>query len=132
MRQREITWQGWRVSWPDVDGGRLSITLDDREDAGDEAIALHLSGVADVRVVRVTRYRLAPLVVLPKWKLRSGTRQHYDTGIMYEVGACVSPWTWRVDARDGSTRMQGHGQSAEANMRAAEAALAWLGYRVAR
>jgi hypothetical protein len=81
-------------------------------------------------VHRVTRYRLAPLVEIAAWKLRANSVHHYDAVQPFEVDAYASPLMWRVTARAGSIHMTGHGPDIETNMAAAEAALAWLGYRV--
>lgn len=138
MRQREITWQGWRVSWPDVDGGRHSVSEDDREGAVREARALRKAGVTDVRVRPVTRYRLAPLVDIAAW-LHSdhgwsrcgaggfGTREPH--AIVNREGGGTS-WRWYAMA-DG-VEMAGRTKTKRAAIAAAERALAWLGYRVAR
>jgi hypothetical protein len=137
MRQREITWQGWRASWPDVDGGRHEFTADDVVDVENEATALRCAGVADVRVRPVTRYQLAPLVEIAAWRHHKdgwskcgartfGTREPH--AIVNRVGG-GSAWHWGVTS---GVEVAGRTKTKRAAIAAAEAALAWLGYRVAR
>lgn len=137
MRQREITWQGWRVSWPDVDGGRHTFTADYRDEAEREAAALWRDGADDVRVVCVTRYRLAPLVEIAAWRVddegaTAGTIKPGGPWATVErTGSLVAKWS--ASACAGDARMSSHGHSTKAAaMAAAEAHLAVLGYRVAK
>ena len=132
MRQREITWQGWRVSWPDVDGGRHSITSEVREFVEYEAARTRKAGVADVRVYRVTRYRLAPLVEIAAWSRDSTAQTAMLAGAHDSPGASVehymSGWAARVWVGDAFVLSRGH-RTRRAAMVAAEAHLAVLGYR---
>jgi hypothetical protein len=136
MRQREITWQGWRVSWPDVDGGRHSVYEDEHEDADREAEALREAGkVADVRVRPVTRYRLAPLVEIAAWRYASGDAfaGNHITGVTADVVNTGNTWTVHVRAGGASpTFVQVQCRNRKAAMAAAKAHLAVLGYRVAK
>ena len=131
MRQREITWQGWRVSWPDVDGVRHEFTADECVDADYEATALRKAGVADVRVVRVTRYRLAPLVEIAAWRLGMNGDIAGDPN---DSGPWASVWfglRWNVLVEEYEAKIESHGYPTRAAaMAAAEAHLAVLGYRV--
>jgi hypothetical protein len=140
MRQREQVERVWYVSWDDGygDKGQLPFVGSSktahwqasqlRNDAKDPKRGKHYG----VRVRRVTRYRLAPLVEIAGWKLRANSVHHYDAIGPFEADAYASPFMWRVTARAGSIHMTGHGPDIESNMAAAEAALAWLGYRVAK
>jgi hypothetical protein len=139
MRQREITWQGWRVSWPDVDGGRHTFEDDDRSIIDDEVAQLRREGVADVRVHRVTRYRLAPLVEIaawrqitppygmPEWVAGDSSSDPQRASVWYSPRC---GWVMRIC---GPTTIQCDGYfTRKAAMAAAEAHLAVLGYRVAK
>lgn len=67
--KREKVDEFWRVSWDDVAGGG-EFNAEVREEAHAEAAAMRESyDYADVRVVHITRYRLAPLrPVKAKWR----------------------------------------------------------------
>jgi len=131
MRQREITWQGWRVTWSDVDGGRHTFTADECVDADYEAAALRKRGVADVRVRPVTRYRLAPLVEIAAWRTAHGGasvgKPWLGTGAY--VSGCRGDWAATAVANGLEVSSHNHRTKAAA-MAAAEAHLAVLGYRV--
>ena len=121
MRQREIIWQGWRVRWECQDGELGHETYYTRKSAERYLAALHLSGVTDVRVHRVTRYRLAPLVEIAAW--RGG---YCGSGEPGQAGAMAFGADEQFKAWDGvGTHIEGRG-----GRREAEAHLAVLGYRV--
>jgi len=146
MRQREQVERVWYVSWDDGygDKGQLPFVGSSktahwqadqlRNDAKDPKRGKHYG----VRVHRVTRCRLAPLVEVKAWRHHNdgwsrcgahtfGTREPH--AIVNRAGG-GSAWRWYVVA-DG-VEVAGRVKTKRAAMAAAEAHLAVLGYRVAK
>ena len=96
-------------------------------------------GFVGVTVHRVTRYRLAPLVEIVAWRHYKddgfakcgaralGTREPHA---IVSRGGGGRSWRWEVMAN--GLEVASHAKTKRAAIKAAEAALAWLGYRVAK
>jgi hypothetical protein len=151
MRQREQIEQSWEVVYaprPDSGTHRLWSRHESSAEAHSAARRARAGLGASVRVHRVTRYRLAPLVEIGQWERRHGyeggpreeIRFSYPlpTGTIGAGTASVGPsgfgdgtYWWRV-LTIGATLQNNRVQTRGVALLEAEAALAWLGYRVAR
>lgn len=114
MRKREVVSVRWEVRWDH--GGVL------RGISRDEALDMVRESATPCRAVRITRYRLAPLVEVSGWRKVAG-------GACGDIsaGACVPGESHAWDAWGEGVTISGDG-----GRREAEAALALLGFRVAK
>lgn len=82
------------------------------------------------KVVKVTRYRLAPLVVLPAWEYKDDEWQTYGEGVGAAYYTSIGLWYAWIEC-DGNEHKTKHTTADEARA-ACEKRLRELGYRVAR